>query len=355
MNKKCGSLIALLVIPLFFVGCAKEAETEVVIRPVRTMIVEDAGAFGKKRVFPGRAEAVQAVDIAFEVQGQLIERPVDVGTKVTQGQLLAKLDQRDYVNDVESATARLARAQAYLSRIAQAAKTGAVAEQDLTDAQAQHDIASANLKVKQKALKDTLMIAPFNGTVAATYVENFQNVRAKENVIRLLDMSEIEFKINIPEYYITEMRQIKDITVSFDVFQGIPVDATIKEIGAEASKTTRSYPVTLVMTQPKEFFILPGMTGQARGYSPAVAAKIKDMRVVDASAVFEIGKERYVWIVDESTLLVARTKIEIQDVGEDGLLVTGVEQGQQVVTAGIYTLSEGQKVRLLKTATEKEL
>ena len=355
MNKKYSSLLSLLVVPAFFVGCAKKEEAVTLIRPVRTMIIEDAGAFGKRRVFPGRAEAVQSVDIAFEVQGQLIERPVKVGEVVKTGVMLAKLDQRDYKNDVDSAIARLARAKAYLSRIDQAAKTGAVAEQDLTDAQAQYDVADANLKVKQKAFTDTQILAPFDGTIAALYVENFQNVRAKENVVRLLDMSEIEFKINIPEAYITEAKQIEDVTVTYDTFPGRPVSATIKEIGTEASKTTRSYPVTMVMKQPKDFFILPGMTGQARGRSPMTDLRNKELRLVETSAVFTSEKERCVWVVDDETLTVKRTKVETRDVGEDGILVTGLETGQRVVTAGVHSLSEGQKVRLLKTATEKEL
>ena len=48
-----------------------------VVRPVRTMrVTESVGLKG--RVFPGRAESVLAVDIAFEVSGKLIERPIVV-------------------------------------------------------------------------------------------------------------------------------------------------------------------------------------------------------------------------------------------------------------------------------------
>ena len=46
--------------------------------------------------FPGRAKAVDEANLAFEVSGKLVERPVDVGSVVEEGQLLAQLDARDY-------------------------------------------------------------------------------------------------------------------------------------------------------------------------------------------------------------------------------------------------------------------
>ena len=82
-------------------GCSKQEEPAPVIRPVRTLRVAENAKLGG-RVFPGRAEAVLAVDIAFEVPGQLIERPIQVGDNVKAGQVLARLDPRDYENSFES-------------------------------------------------------------------------------------------------------------------------------------------------------------------------------------------------------------------------------------------------------------
>jgi RND family efflux transporter MFP subunit len=331
-------------------GCSSKEEAPAPIRPVRTMLVQAGASFGG-RIFPGRAEAVQAVDIAFEVQGQLVQRPVKVGEVVEQGQLLAQLDARDYQTDLESAQAKLERAKAYRNRINKAA-VGAVSEQDRTDAQAQYDVAAANLRLKQKALADTKMVAPFAGTISATYVENHQNVRAKQVVIRLIDMTEIELKIDVPETLVTRVASLQDITVTFDAFPDKPLPATVKEIGKEASTTTRTYPVTLVMAQPDDIELLPGMTGQARGRPGDVDPATSDTFEIAGSAVFEEAGKHYVWVVDETTMTVARQAVETLEVNAVGLLVKGVAAGQRVVTAGVHYLSEGQQVRLLDAAAK---
>ena len=114
-------------------SCREEPPTKkAVIRPVRAIKIADTKTFSS-RSFPGRAAATQEVNLAFEVPGRLVERPVDVGTEVTKDQLLARLDPSDFQNTLEAAKARRKQAEAYRDRIAQAAKTGAVAQQQLTD------------------------------------------------------------------------------------------------------------------------------------------------------------------------------------------------------------------------------
>ena len=92
-------------------------------------------------------------------------------------------------------------------------------------------------------------------------MENFEDVQNKQAILRLLDDSKIEMIIDIPEHLIINAAYVKDAFVVFDAFPGREIAATIKEIGTEASSTTRTYPVTLIMDQPEDIRILPGMTG----------------------------------------------------------------------------------------------
>jgi RND family efflux transporter MFP subunit len=331
---------------VIFSGCSKKEEPKPLIRPVRSMRISETTDLAG-RVFPGRAEAVLAVDIAFEVSGQLIERPIQVGDNVKTGQVLAKLDPRDYANDVDSAKARLTQATAYFQRIEKAAKSGAVSQQDLTDAQAQLDMASADLRIKEKALADSQIVASFDGTISAIYVENHENVRAKQNILRMMDISTLELRVDVPEKLIVLVDSVKDIEVTFDAFPNQPVPATIKEIGREASATTRTFPVTLAIDQPSDFTILPGMTGQATGKGRASSVEAGVAQIPGEAAFEEAGKT-FVWIVDESSMTVLRAEITPKEVNRLGMLVQGLNVGQQIVTAGVHNLSEGQPVRLLE-------
>ncbi|MEM7022462.1 MAG: efflux RND transporter periplasmic adaptor subunit [Pseudomonadota bacterium] len=333
---------------ILLAGCGEQtAEQPEIIRPVRAMQVGNAEVVSN-RWFPGRAQATQEANLAFEVAGRLIEQPVNVGDPIATGDLLAAMDPRDFQNDLESAKGERDRAKAQRDRVAQAAQTGAVSEQDLTNAEADLRIAESEVRIRQKALDDTRLTAPFDGVVAAVFVENFENVQAKENVLRVLDTSQIEMTVDIPETAITLVRYVEDVRVRFDVFPDQEFPATIKEIGSEASRETRTFPVTLIMDQPQAYEIRPGMAGQATA-TVKLPDDLQDQGYqVPLDALFtEPGGETYVWIVDEASGALSKREVQKGAIAPIGVVVTGLEAGEWILTAGVNSVAEGQRVRIL--------
>jgi RND family efflux transporter MFP subunit len=328
-------------------GCGEQVVEQEIVRPVRAMRVQAAEAF-QETWFPGRAQATQEVNLAFEVPGQLIERGVSVGDAVDQGQVLARLDPRDYENELRAARAGRSRSKADFERRAQAARAGAVSKQEVDDAKAVYEATDARVRIAEKALEDTVIRASFAGTVAATYVENFQNVSAKQPVLRLLDTSKIEMWINIPESLISFAPYVQDVRARFDAFPGREVPAEIIEIGNEASLTTRTYPVKLRMRQPDDMAILPGMAGQATGRVELPGEEAASGVEVPLSALgTEDNQTSFVWVIDASSGTVSKRSVQVGRPTPRGVVVQGLQVGEWVATAGANTLVEGQKVNLL--------
>lgn len=343
-------------------GCGKEPPEKIdSIRPVRAMKVADFEGVSK-RSFPGRAEATQVVDLAFRVSGPLISRPVNVGDEVSKGDVIARIDPRDFEADLRRAEGNLERARANqqraqsdyerVSRIQetdpQAISQAAVDQSVEALAVAKADIVAfeAAADAARDAVKDTELTAPFDGTIVAIYVENFQNVRQKQMIARLLDKSKIEFTLNVPESLISMVPYVEDIRVNFDAFPGREVEAVVKEVGAEASETTRTFPVTLIMEQPEGATVLPGMAGRARGM--ARPPEENDVRiVVPVSAVFSPEENRgFVWMIDESGNTVSRQEVALESLGNAGFVIRdGLKPGDMIAIAGVNFLKEGQQVR----------
>lgn len=152
MNKKYLWLIVAVVVAggaWFFLGGEKKkeiVEEPVVARPVKTVVL-DTTMVEHDRVFPGAVRAAMRVDIAFRVSGQLIERPITRGQSVKKGDLLAKLDPRDFESQVKNARASLDGAVARLASM----RTGrpediATLEAALASAQAKLTEASSNYR-----------------------------------------------------------------------------------------------------------------------------------------------------------------------------------------------------------------
>ncbi len=343
-----GLGLLMLLIAGFLIGCGEEVVTEEPVRPVKVFKAGDTIGGLAGRSFPGRAAANEEVNLGFEIGGKLIERPVDKGDEVKKGQLLARLDPRDFKNELAAAKAERDRARAYRDRIAEALKARAVARQDLTDAEARLKETIARVEIKRKALEDSHIYAPYDGVIALTYFDEFKRVRAKEKVLRLLDISKIKFTVDIPEGLISYIPHVTKVWVEYDVFPGRKIPVKIKDVGTEASSTTRTYPVTLIMDQPKDIKILPGMAGKISGETDSPEIDGREGIEVPVAAVFtpDTEKQNCVWVVDEASKTVHRRKVKTGGLSIGGIMVIeGLKLGELVVTAGVHLLEEGQKVR----------
>ncbi|MBN1346424.1 MAG: efflux RND transporter periplasmic adaptor subunit [Phycisphaerae bacterium] len=383
------------------------------VRPVKAMKVGDITVFAGRK-FPGRAKATEEVNLSFRVSGPLIALPVKVGDQAKKGDVLAKIDPRDFEVQLLSSQAELAKATAQLEamsagarpeeieqlkaalqsaeavmkrwqkeydRIMDLDKKGAAATIEVTRTIEERDSAEAklrhvreNLRIGQTgarkedidakkaeiksleaavdAAKDqlayTTLKAPFEGTIAVKYVENFQTVQAKEPIVRLLDTSKIEMVVDIPEGLISYAKYATEAICRFEALPDREFKAKIKEIGAEASETTRTYPVTLIMDQPKDAKILPGMSGtaQGKGKLPDDVA-VAGFEVPVTAIVSDKDGKKSVWVIDEKTKTVKRREVKPGKLSATGMLVQGLQSGEWIAIAGAHYLEDGQEVRLL--------
>ena len=100
LNRRLGLFALTSLSMLLLMGCGEEAAPEkTVVRPVKAMKVSDVEGF-RQRQFPGRAKGTQEVDLAFRVSGPLITRDVDVGSVVKTGDVVARIDPRDFQNNL---------------------------------------------------------------------------------------------------------------------------------------------------------------------------------------------------------------------------------------------------------------
>lgn len=346
-------------------GCQPEKTAQIdVIRPIKAFQIGSAEKIAGRN-FPGVAKATQEVDLSFRVAGTLKSMPVKVGQEVRVGDVLAVLDQRDFEVEVANAKAGLASARAQLNnakieyeRVIRIQQTdpGAVSQSTIDLRKAtleQTDAAYASSEALLNASEDRLsyatLKAPFDGVVVQRYVDNFQDISSNSAVFRLVDMSKIEMDINIPENLISNLPYVRNARVSFDAFPNVTIPAEIKEVSNEASQSTRTYQVRLIMEPPSGIDILPGMSGYATG-DVIRSDTTEQPAIVPLSALFSSAdsKRTFVWIYNVETQQVKKLEVEKGTLVDQGIIITqGLKTGDWVATAGVHFLTEGRKVRLL--------
>jgi len=341
-SKLIGFIVGLIVVvtavySVFFLDWDATVPPEpTVVRPLKTMIVASPfSAAGRK--YPGEVRASEEVRLAFQVAGQLIEFPVIKGEKVPQGQLQAKLGR-----DEEEFT-----------RIKKLAESDSATEKELYEAKARYDASVASVNIARKARDDTTLRAPFAGVIADTFVDNFQNLSAKQPVLSLQDIDSVRIVVNVPEKRDMEGKGDKDrfrFVATFEYLAGREFDVEMKEFSTEADPATQTYAATFVMPAPEDVNVLPGMTATIREYrkEPANTAAVAYAVPIDAVPV-DVQGRYYVWKVKDGgdgTGTVERVNVEVGEMVQNDILVTaGLEPGDRVALAGVHLLREGQKVR----------
>ncbi len=341
-------VLAALFCAIFLYGCGeKEPEKKPeVIRPVKIMKVKDTKEI-LVHGFPGVVRAGRRAVLSFKVSGPLVELPVEEGQFVKEGDLIAQIDKRDFLTALKEAKARFREADQQFSRYKELYSKRQVSKADFDRYLAARDVARAKLEDARNALCDTTLRAPFDGVIAKRYVENYYKVKAKEPIVFLQDISQIEIVVNVPELVMAAIREQSAIKV-VSIFQAIPgkeFHVKVKEYSTEADPATQTYQVVFIMDKPEGANILPGMTATVSAYFEETK---RPGIIIPALAVLDApGNKPYVWVFDESTGVVRKRYVKIGPLKDSCCIkvTEGLKPGETIVVAGVTKLSEGMKVR----------
>lgn len=339
---------------LALAGCEQE-ETSEEIRLVRTLVV-DLEPIGDDRQAIGEVKPRYESDLSFRVAGKVLSRHVDVGAWAKQGDTLATLDTQDYQNrlrsadaDVDSAEAALFEVRAAESRQAKLLKDGwttkanyDTALRNLRAAEAKHAAARANRDLIRDQLSYTELKAEFDGLVTAVGAEVGQNVSAGQMVVRLARPDEKDAVFNIAESAFADAGDgLPEVIVWPLSNPELAVEGVVREISPVADSATRTYAVKVTLKNPPSQ-IRFGMSvgGRLKGRADLAVA-------LPLSAIFDKSGLPAVWVFDQQEGSLTLRTITIARYEANSVIVAGgLAKGDIVVTAGVNSLTVGQKVRV---------
>lgn len=339
---------------LIFYSCGKEEVTQEIIRPVKTMEVSSAFDYQMKD-FPAVTQEKQESQISFRVAGPLIKLPVDEGQRITRGQLIAQIDPRDFKVDLIAKEAKYNQTKATKERFEVLYEKDAVSKNELDIRVANFLEARSRFEDAKNALKDTKILAPFSGFVDKKFVENFDQIRSGQTIITMVDISVIEIRFYIAENIAVQFRNYSAATVKFEVYSDVEFNAVLKEIGKKAE--SEGFPVTLYLDHKNvmgaEYVFGPGMSCIVNlTLKEEQAHEETNVVYVPFHSIFSEGvdKNPSVWVVDKNTMTVSKRSIEVgQMVRQDFVqVVSGLNSGETIVTAGVSQLQESKKVKFVE-------
>lgn len=354
----------------FLAGCSSSnangmQEDIVQGRPVKVIMITGTETT-ETRTFPGIVKADREIDLAFRVGGPLIEYDMDIGEQVQKGEVLARIDPRDFEVRIKKLSAELKAAGARLADAERNFERQKNLLQESAASQSQYDKTlmlvettragieslTADLAAAKNAMADTRLTAPFDGVVNRKFAENHETVAPGVPVVSLLDVSAIEVATTVPEDILIREADVAEIYATLDALPDRKIAASLKEIGRQTDSANQSYPMAVVLQAPKTVTVTPGMAA-------SVYLVLRDPDQVDGgvylptTAVFaDANGDTCIWRVKPDAPDTEKVTVETGALRGDEILVTsGLDAGDQVVSAGARFLVEGQKIRIIEGRT----
>ncbi|WP_217575107.1 efflux RND transporter periplasmic adaptor subunit [Mesorhizobium sp. GbtcB19] len=348
------SHIAPLLVLAALAACSRsEEKPPEVVRPVLSLVVEPktVETFG----FAGSVEPQYSADLAFRLLGRVVSRDVKVGDLVTKGTTIAALDPTALELAVQASKADLSNAQAQFTNAAASEDrqrqllasantsqaTFDAAKQARQAAEAGVERANAALAKSQEQLGYARLFSDFDGVVTAVGAEVGQTVSAGQTVVTVARTDPREAVVDIPDQLIGDLTVGTPFEIILQSLPTIKTDATLREIAPQSEGSTRSRRVRLTLVDPPTAFRLGSTITATR------MTKVTPTIELPISALLEKDGSEKVWIVDPQSSSVSAREIKVASKNGGSFTVAeGLEAGMRVVTAGVHSLSEGQKVKV---------
>lgn len=371
VNRAASRLLGLGLVVIAMAGCREETVSDqpAPIRGLKTHLVVETDS-SAVRFFPSVLQPAEITSLAFEVPGRLEQMSLAVGQPVSEGDVLARLDQASFQTQLNNAQASeaqvqvaLANAQDNLARQTQLLATGAVtrvsvdsARTEVESLQAQLAQTQAGVQAARQDLARTDLRAPFDGVVSSVDVAEFATIGAGLPITSLYATETLEASFTVSFDLVNQLVVGTPVSVTLADRPSVSLDGVITELGSRA-ETVSSFPVVvqLLQTDPT---LKAGMAveveitlpiAETAGYALPLTAAILDGG--NTATAVEGQTELSVYVYDPDSSTVMRRDVVSGGVrGNDLIIVEGLSAGEKVASAGVSFLRDGQQVNLLDSA-----
>ncbi|MBR1517028.1 MAG: efflux RND transporter periplasmic adaptor subunit [Bacteroidales bacterium] len=301
--------------------------------------------------YPGKTEAGTTTDLSFMLVGTIDKVLVNEGDHVQKGQLIARLDSRDYQTQLNATQSEYNQIKAECERVIAMHAEKAVSDNNYDKARYGLEQITAKLTHHQDQLKDCMLFSPYDGYVEKVHRADREAVAPGIPVVSIFSSNAADIVINIPETEYMRRRQINSYYAVFSSMPGQRIPLRLKSFTPKAN-SNQLYQARLVAASPVGG-ITPGMSVMVYAEYGASGKQSNEV-LVPVGAIWAQGQQSYVYRYDEATSTIVAAPVEVSSFRPDGNAVvnTGLQDGDRVVASGVHHLTDGEHVRPLTDPAE---
>ncbi|RZK21032.1 MAG: efflux RND transporter periplasmic adaptor subunit [Pedobacter sp.] len=292
----------------------------------------------------GTFAANQELNFMAENAGRVSKIFVEEGSRVSKGTVLARIDAEILNTDRETAEATYQNAQKDLQRYESSYKTGGVTQQQVDQARLNSQNAKLRLQSQQRKLNDANIRSSINGIVNKKMIEVGAVVAPGTQLFELVDVSKLKLKVNVNETQVANLKIGDAVQIQSSVFPQDKFTGKVTFIAAKADETL-NFPIEVEVTNNIKNSLRAGMYGSAVFKFPKQAPAILVPRTAFVGSV----SSNEVYVLDKAKNTAQTRKVVAGRIlGENVEVVSGLTEGETVITSGQINLNEGTAVTIIK-------
>jgi membrane fusion protein (multidrug efflux system) len=292
----------------------------------------------------GSLRSDETIVVRPEIAGRIAQIPFREGERVSQGQVLVRLDDSVQKADTDRAKANLTLQKSKHERAVDLRNKGFISGQALDEAENNLRVSAADLESMEARLAKMEIRAPFAGTIGLRSVSVGEYVKEGQDIVNLESLDPLKVDFRIPEVYLSQVRNGQALQITLDAVADRSYSGQVYAINPLLDAAGRSVVIRATVPNP-DGRLRPGMFARVR----LLTSALKDAIMIPEESLFPVGDEKYVYrIVDGRA---RRQKVEIGLRREGKVeIVAGVGAGDVVVTAGHQKIRDGAAVRVANAA-----
>lgn len=333
---------------------ARAAEAQGYRRVVNVEVRElTRGPFTEIVRVAGRVEAEHDVTVSAEESGTIVELPVEKGSRVRKGDVIARIDDSILRAQVAEARARAGLARETFERRAQLYREErAISELSYLEAKYGAEEAEARLAALEARLARTRVRAPVAGVLDRRHVEVGSTVSPGTAVARVIQLDPIKVTAGVPERYAADVRPGAEAEVGLDVVGDRTFTGTLTYVGSTVDRQSRTLPVELTVRNPDRT-IKPEMVATVE----IVRRRLDSALVVPQGALVRREEGFVAFVVEDAEAEeapVARVReVELGPSRQNRVVVTsGLRPGDLLVVVGQQQVADGDRVKVVRRRGE---
>ncbi len=299
----------------------------------------------KHRTLPGVVKASNEMNIGFKTAGQISRFLVHEGDFVKEGDVIAELDRKDYLLQLEASQIQYDQLKAEVERLEVLFKRNNIAANDYEKALAGLSALSIQLQADKNTIEYTVLRSPVSGYIQAVNFSKSEMVGAGTAVVRLIDLSTVKVEAELPASLYMRKNDFITYSCQTNLIQNEEVPLKVLGIN-QKSNSSQLHKISFVPESPN--------SGLIAGMNVKVVITIDDSKNIKGTAytlplktVFSEKDKSYVWVVENNT--VKKRNIQIGGISSDGamIILSGISENDKIVKAGIRVLNENDKVNII--------